>query len=507
MPRADDERFALAPVWHVTGGKAKAFVDFQHDVTTDDVALAAREGYISVEHLKRYTTLGMATDQGRTANLNGLAILAEVTGRTIAETGIVTSRPPVEPVAIGAFAGPHRGRSFRPRREAPTNPVAEARGAQMIESGPWWRAQYYPLPGETDWLTTVCREVKAVRSGVGVTDMSTLGKIEVFGPDAAEYLARIFASPVARLKVGRCTYGLMLREDGFAFDDGTIARIGEQHYFVTCSTAHAAKVYEHFEFCRQVLFPDLAVAIQSVSEQWAQLALAGPKAREALARIVDPGFDLSRDAFPFLAFAETTVLGGLRARLFRLTFSGELAYEIGVPARRGAEVMAALLDRCGDLGIVPYGLEAVGVMRIEKGHPAAAEFNGQVSAHQLGLGVFADRPTPCIGRVLSRRHDLVDPARGRLVGLKPVETTSRLRSGAHLLPKDAPAEAANDQGYVTSVAFSPSLGHWIGLGYLANGDSRRGEIVRVHDPVRGGDCLAEVVAPSFLDPEGTRARA
>ncbi len=505
--RAEDEPSAVGRFWHVSGGRGKAFVDFQHDVTDGDVALAAREGYVSVEHLKRYTTLGMATDQGRTANLNGLAILAELTGRTIAETGLVLSRPPVEPVALGVLAGPHRGRHFRPVRQAPTNPVARARGAQMIEVGPWWRAQWYPLPGESDWLTSVSREVSAVRSGVGVTDMSTLGKIEVFGPDAAEFLSRVFASPVKRLKVGRCTYGLMLREDGFAFDDGTLARISETHYFTTCSTAHAAKVYEHFEFCRQVLFPELDVAIQTVSEQWATLAVAGPKAREALTRIVDPAFDLSNEGFPFLAFAETTVLSGIRARLYRLTFSGELAFELGVPSRQAAEVMTALLDRCADLRIVPYGTEAVGVMRIEKGHPAAAEFTGQVSAHTLGLGVFAERADPCVGRVLAKRSELVDPAKGRLVGLKPLEKDARLRAGAHLLPKGAPAEAVNDHGYVTSVAFSPTLGQWIGLGFLADGDSRKGQIVRVYDPVRGGDLLAEVVAPCFIDPQGTRARA
>ncbi|SON56945.1 Aminomethyltransferase [Hartmannibacter diazotrophicus] len=505
-PRASDDSFAISPLWHVAGGKAKAFVDFQHDVTADDVALAAREGYVSVEHLKRYTTLGMATDQGRTANLNGLAILAELTNSSIPETGLVTSRPPIEPVAIGALAGPHRGRAFRPLREAPTNPLAKALGASMIESGHWWRAEYFPQDGETDWLTTVKREVMTVREGVGVTDMSTLGKIEVLGPDACAYLMRLFANSVEKLKIGRCTYGLMLREDGFAFDDGTIARLGETHYVVTCSTAHAAKVYEHFEFVRQVLFPGLDVTIQSVSEQWAQLVLVGPKARDALSRIVDPGTNISNDALPFLGLIETTVLGGVRARIFRLSFSGELAFEIAVPARKGAEVMAALVDNNVDLGVIPYGLEAVGVMRIEKGHPAAAEFNGQVSAHELGLGAFAERPHACIGRTLAGREELTDPKRGRLVGLKPVDRTVRLRAGAHLLPKGTEATAANDQGYVTSVAFSPVLDHWIGLGYLRNGTDRHGEIVRVYDPVRGGDLEAEVCPPCFVDPKGERTR-
>ncbi|MBH0237747.1 sarcosine oxidase subunit alpha family protein [Methylobrevis albus] len=503
---------ATAAFFHVTsqvtGGKPrqKAFADLQHDVTDADVALAAREGYVSVEHLKRYTTLGMATDQGRTANLNGLAILAALTGRTIPETGIVTARPPVEPVAIGAFAGHHRGKAFRPRRLAPTQAVAEARGAAMIEVGPWWRAQYFPLPGETTWRETVDREVKAVRAGVGVTDMSTLGKIEVGGPDAARFLDRVYANDVLKLKVGRCAYGLMLREDGFAFDDGTIARLGDSRFVVTTSTAHAAAVMEHMEFCRQALWPELDVAIASVSEQWAQLAVAGPNARALVARVLEPGFDLSNAGFPFVACAETTVLGDLRARLFRLSFSGELAYEIAVPAASGARLMQELLARGADLGAVPYGTETVGVLRIEKGHPAGAEFSGQVSAHQLGLGGFAARPGDCIGRVLAARHELTDPARGRLVGLVPADGATPLRTGSHLLPVGAPAEAINDQGYVTSAAFSPTLGHPVALAYLAHGDRRRGETIRVFDPLRGGDTLATVVAPAFVDPEGTRSR-
>ncbi|TPQ52263.1 sarcosine oxidase subunit alpha [Prosthecomicrobium hirschii] len=505
----DHEGAALTPFWHVGGtmGAGKAFVDFQHDVTDADVALAAREGYVSVEHLKRYTTLGMATDQGRTANLNGLAILAELTGRTIPQTGITTMRPPVEPVAIGALAGHHRAMAFRPRRLPPIHMVAVEREAQMIEVGPWWRAQWFPLPHETDWQQSVDREVTTVRKAVGVCDMSTLGKIEVFGPDAAAFLTRLCANSVMKLAVGRCAYFLMLREDGYAYDDGTVARLGPERFVMTCSTAHAAKVYEQVEYARQVLFPEMDVVVQSATEQWAQLALAGPRARDVLARIVDPGFDLSGAAFPPVACAETTVLGGVRARLFRLTFSGELAFEIAVPARRGADLMRRLLIAGQDFGIVPYGTEAVGAMRIEKGHPVGSEINGQTSAHMLGLGAFAERKHDCIGRVLAARPYLTDPARGRLVGLKPVDRAARLRAGAHLLPKGPDATAAHDQGWITSVAHSPTLGCWIGLGFLAHGDKRHGEIVRAYDPVRGGDVEVEVVAPCFVDPEGNRARA
>ncbi|HUG62171.1 MAG TPA: glycine cleavage T C-terminal barrel domain-containing protein, partial [Methylomirabilota bacterium] len=503
-PLAEDEAHGGVALCRVPGGRGKAFVDLQHDVTADDVALAAREGYVSVEHLKRYTTLGMATDQGRTSNLNGLAILAELTGRGIPETGIVTSRPPVEPVAIAAFAGRHRGRTFRPTRLPPTHAVAAERGAQLIEAGAWLRAQYFPRPGE-DWLAAATREAAAVRSTAGVTEMSTLGKIEVFGPDAAAFLSRIYANGVAGLKVGRCAYGLMLREDGFVMDDGTVARLADSHFVATCSTAHAPQVFEHMEFCRQVLWPELDVTMQSVTEAFAQLALAGPNARTILERIVDPGTDVSDAALPFMGCLEASILGGAPARIFRISFSGERAYEIAVPAGRGADLMRAILERGADADVVPYGLEALNILRIEKGHPAGAELNGQVSAHDLGLGAFAERAHDCVGRAMARRPALTDPGRPRLVGLAP-ERGERIRSGAHLLPRDAARVAAHDQGYVTSAAFSPALGGWIALGYLQAGHTRHGEIVRVFDPLRGGDGLATVGPPCFVDPKGARAR-
>jgi sarcosine oxidase subunit alpha len=503
-PTASDEACGATALWFVGGGKGKAFVDLQHDVTADDVALAVREGYVSVEHLKRYTTLGMGTDQGRTANLAGLGILAELTGRGIGETGLVLTRPPVEPVAIAAFAGHHRDRAFRPIRLPATHAAAVELGARMIESGAWYRAQYFPKPGE-DWLAATTREAAAVRSHAGVTDMSTLGKIEVAGPDAALFLSRLYANFTGALKVGRCAYGLMLREDGFVMDDGTVARLGDTHYVATCSTAHAPKVWEHVEFCRQVLWPDLDVTVQSVSEAWAQLALAGPNARAVLERIVDPGIDVSDAALPFMGYRPATVIGGVRARIFRISFSGEQAYEIAVPARRGADLMRAILARGAPFGVVPYGLEALNVLRIEKGHPAGAELNGQVTAHDLNLGALADKPHDCVGRAMSRRAALVDPARPRLVGLTATGG-ERLRAGAHLLAKDAPKAAAWDEGYVTSVCRSPAVGGWIGIGYLARGPERHGEVVRAYDPVRGGDVLVTVGPACFVDPKGERAR-
>ncbi len=496
----------IQPLWEVKGTQGKAFVDFQNDVTASDVRLAKQEGFVAVEHLKRYTTLGMATDQGKTANVNGLALMAAATGRSIPETGTTRFRPPYTPVAIGALAGAHRGRHFRPTRLTPTHDWAKAHGAVFVETGLWLRAQYFPRDGE-DWLAATSREVAAVRGGVGICDVTTLGKIDIQGPDAAKFLDCVYANGFGNLAVGRARYGLMLREDGFVMDDGTAARLAETHYVMTTTTANAAKVFQHLEFCRQWLWPELDVALISVTDQWAQLALAGPRSRDVLRKVVDAPFDVSNEAVPYMAARAVEICGGGKARLFRLSFSGELAYEIAVPARFGDTLAAALMAAGEEFAIVPYGTEALGVMRIEKGHPAGNELNGQTSAHDLGLGRLLSKKKDFVGRAMAARPALTDPARPSLVGLKPMDKAVRLRAGSHLLPVGAAAVAANDQGHVTSAAFSPTLGHWIALGLLANGPARIGEQIRVYDPVRDGDLVAEIVSPVFYDPDGERLRA
>jgi sarcosine oxidase subunit alpha len=504
-PKAADESAGAAPIWWVEQSRGKAFVDFQNDVAVSDVKLAAREGFRIPEHLKRYTTLGMATDQGKTGNLSGAAVLAQTTGRYLGAVGTTTFRPPFTPVAISAFAGHHRGRDFRPARLAPSHRWAEEQGAVFVEVGPWLRALYYPRPGEQP-QDSVNREVATVREKVGVCDVSTLGKIDVQGKDAGIFLDRVYANTFSTLPVGKARYGLMLREDGFVMDDGTTARLAEDHYFMTTTTANAVKVMQHLEFCQQVLWPELDVQTVSVTEQWAQYAVAGPRARDVLQAVVDSAHDISNAAFPYLACGEVTACGGIPARLYRLSFSGELAYEIGVPAPFGDGLVRAILEAGAAYGIAPYGTEALGVLRIEKGHPAGGELNGQTTAHDLGMGKMLSTKKDFIGRFMAQRPALTDPARPTLVGLRPLDREQRLRAGAHLLPKDAAPVAANDQGYVTSVAFSPSLGHWIGLGLLAHGPERHGEIVRAFDPVRRGDVLVEVRPPCFIDPEGERLR-
>jgi sarcosine oxidase subunit alpha len=501
IPQAEDTPDARVALFHVPRSRGKAFVDFQHDVTAKDVALAHREGFRSVEHVKRYTTLGMATDQGKTANVTGLAILAEIAGRSIPATGTTVFRPPWTPVAIGAVAGHHRGKAFRPTRRTPTHAWAEANGATFVEVGPWLRAQWYARPGETDWQQSMAREVAAVRNAVGICDVSTLGKIEVAGPDAATLLDLVYANTISTLAVGRVRYGLMLREDGFVMDDGTVARIAEDRFFVTTTTANAGKVLQHMEFCHQVLRPELDVSLLSVTDAWAQLSIAGPRSRDVVTALLDPGPDLSNAALPHMAFCGAH-FGGAPARLYRLSFSGELAFELGVPPEFGEAVMR----RAVELGATPYGTETLGVLRIEKGHPAGGELNGQTTARDLGLGRMVSARKDCIGRRMAERPALADPARPVLVGLKPVDRRSPLRAGAHLFAPGAEARTANDQGYVTSACVSPTLGHPIALALLADGTARWGSRVRVLDPVRGGDTEAEVFAPCFLDPEGVRTR-
>lgn len=506
VPRAEDGGFGIEPFWHVEKSRGVAFVDAQNDVTAKDIAIAHREGFRSVEHLKRYTTLGMATDQGKTSNVTGLAIMAALTGRGIPETGTTIFRPPYTPVSIGALAGHHRGKDFRPTRLTPTHAWAERHGAVFVETGLWLRAQYFPRPGEADWLATATREVEAARSGAGLIDVSTFGKIDLQGADVGTFLDRVYINTFSTLPVGKARYGVMLREDGLVMDDGTTARLGPDHWVMTTTTANAAKVYQHLEFCLQVLWPDLDVAIASISEQWAQLSLCGPRAREVLAAVVDAPLDVSNAALPYMGAVEGTVMGGVPARVFRVSFSGELGYEIAVPARRGAALAEALMEAGRPFGITPYGTEALGIMRIEKGHVSGNELNGQTTARDLGLGRMASTKKDYIGRVMAGRPGLVDPARPSFVGFKPVDRSARLRAGAHFLRVGRSAIVDNDEGFMTSVAYSPMLKHWIGLGLLVNGPQRIGERVRAYDPVRGGDVEVEICAPAFYDPDGERLR-
>lgn len=502
---ASDEKYDIKPFWRVTGLTQRAWVDLQNDVTQKDIKQSCQEGFEAVEHLKRYTTLGMATDQGKTANVLGLALMAEAAGKTIPEVGTTIYRPPYTPVAIGAFAGRARGTHFRPYRLTPSHKWATENGGEFVTTGMWLRAQWFKRPGEKGWRDSVDREVTMTRQSVGICDVTTLGKIDVQGRDAAEFLNRLYSNAFLKLAVGKVRYGLMLREDGIAYDDGTTARLGDTHFVMTTTTANAVLVFRNMEFARQCLWPDLDVHLISTTDAWAQFAVAGPNSRALLAKVVDD-LDLSNEAFPFMACTACTVFGGTPARLFRISFSGELAYEIAVPTRYGDAMIRALMSAGEDFNAVPYGTEALGVMRIEKGHAAGNELNGQTTAQMLGLGAMVSKKKDAIGSKLSERPEMNRDDDLRLVGFKPVEPGVDLTAGAHFLQVGDPEDMAHDQGWMTSVAYSPELGSSIGLGFLKRGKERYGEKLRAFSPVRDQDVLVEVCSPHHLDPEGVRQR-
>ena len=506
LPQAEDTPVNLTPFWFVEGA-SRAWLDQQNDVTVKDVKLSHQEGFRSVEHLKRYTALGMATDQGKTSNMGGLAIMAELAGKTIEQTGTTIFRPPYTPVPIGTLAGRIKGMEFHPTRLTPSHYWAKEQGAVFVEVGNWLRAQWFPRSGETHWRQSVDREVTATRASVGVCDCTTLGKIDVQGVDAAAFLNKLYCNGFARLAVGKTRYGLMLREDGIAMDDGTAARLAEDHFVVTTTTANAGRVYQHMEFVRQCLFPDMDVQLISTTEAWAQYAVAGPNSRNLLRKIVDAEFDISNEAFPFMGCGNITVCGGLRARLFRISFSGELAFEIAVPSRYGDALMRRLMSEGQEFDVTPYGTEALGVMRIEKGHAAGNELNGTTTAFNLGMGRMVSKAKDSIGTVLSERPGLNKDDALKLVGIRPLDSDLKVTAGGHLMNGDGPVDAAHDQGYVTSAAFSPSMGSMIGLALLKNGDRRTGEKLRLVSPVTDLTVEVEVVSAHFVDPEGERLRA
>ncbi|MDG1457287.1 MAG: sarcosine oxidase subunit alpha family protein [Pseudoprimorskyibacter sp.] len=504
LPQAEDAPVKITPFWHVAGAK-RAWLDQQNDVTAKDVKLAHQENFVSVEHLKRYTTLGMATDQGKTSNMGGLAIMSELAGKPIPQVGTTIFRPPYTPTAIGAFAGRSRDADFRPVRKTPSHTWAEEQNAVFVEVGMWLRAQWFPRTGETHWRQSVDREVLQTRKSVGICDVTTLGKIDVQGADAATFLNKIYCNPFAKVPVGKVRYGLMLREDGIAMDDGTAARLAEDHFVVTTTTANAVGVYRHMEFVRQCLFPDLDVQLISTTEAWAQYSVAGPNARALLKKVVDPEHDISNEAFPYMACGEVSV-GQVRSRLFRISFSGEMAYEIAVPTRYGDALIRRLVEAGKEFDAVVYGTEALGVMRIEKGHAAGNELNGTTSALNLGMGRMVNKKKDSIGSTLSKRDGMNGPDALKLVGLKPVDPSKPVPAGAHLMTKGSPVDAAHDQGYVTSACYSPNLGHHIALAFLRSGDSRLGEVIRLVSPLTGQDHDVEVVSAHFIDPEGDRLR-
>ncbi len=498
VPVAADGTYDIAPLWSVNV-PGRAWLDLQNDVTTKDVKLAARENYRSVEHMKRYTTQGMATDQGKGSNVNALAVLAEATGRTIPETGTTTFRPPYTPVSIAAMGAGSSGAGFAPERRTTSDGASRAMGAPMIEAGLWFRPSFFPRAGERTWRDSCDREVEMVRATVGVCDVSTLGKIEVVGPDAGAFLDFVYTNKMSTLKQGRVRYGLMLREDGHVMDDGTAARLAEDHYFVTTTTAAAGQVMSHLEFVRQGLRPDLDVALASVTERWAQFAVAGPRARDLIQVVADKAPDL-----PFMGVAETHLMG-VPGRIFRISFSGEMGFEVAVPARYGESLFRVLVAQAEALGGGAYGMEALNVMRIEKGFVTHAEIHGRVTAFDVGMQGMMSTKKDFVGKAAASRPGLLED-REELVGLKPVGTSKALSAGAHLYPEGAAATSENGAGYITSNCYSPTLRSPLGLAFLRNGRARIGETIDAVDGLRRTRTTCEVTSPVFFDPEGERMR-
>jgi sarcosine oxidase subunit alpha len=496
---------AMLPLWAVPlpqGQRGKRFVDLQNDVTTDDIALAVREGYRSVEHLKRYTTLGMGTDQGRTSNVNGLAILASIVGSEISAVGTTTFRPPFTPVTLGALGGREVGPEFAPVRRTPMHAWHERAGARFVTAGLWLRPQYYAHSGES-MMDAIYREARAVRTGVGIVDVSTLGKIEIQGRDAAEFLERVYINRWKNLKVGRCRYGVMLREDGFIFDDGTTTRVAENTYYMTTTTANAGPVMAHLEYYAQTVWPQLHVHLTSVSDQWAGAAVAGPRSRDLLALACD-GADLSNEALPFMGYLEATVADA-PVRIFRMTFSGELAYEVHTPSNFALHVWKRLLDAGREFEVTPYGTEAMSILRIEKGHVVAAELDGRTVPSDFGFDALQRKEDDFIGRRSLERPGLQKSSRRGFVGLVS-EDGRHIPRGAQLVWNPNADRPLHTLGHVTSTCYSPNLKKEIALALLEDPEGHDDELLYASSPLTNEHVAVKVTQPVFIDPQGELPR-
>jgi sarcosine oxidase subunit alpha len=497
----------IRPLWEVSapGRKLKSFVDPQHDVTADDVRLAAREGYDSVEHMKRYTTLGMATDQGKTGGVVGLALLAEARGQSIPETGITTFRPPYTPVPVGALAGRARAAEWKPVRRTPMHQVQAEDGAEFLDVGLWKRAWYHPLDRTEGLAEAYLREARAVREAVGLVDVTTLGKIAVQGPDAAEFLNRVYVNGFGKLAVGKCRYGVMLRDDGFVFDDGVTWRLAEDEFLMTATTGNAAAVLQWLEHLLQHRWPELRVHVASTTDQWAGVAVAGPRARDALSRVVRG--DVSAGALPFMGIAHVEIdtgEGRVPAMVARISFSGELAFEVYAGSGHGPALWRALKGAVLAEGGVPYGLEALGALRIEKGHVTGAEFDGRTTLSDAGLARMASTKKAFIGKVLGARPALTDPERPRLAHFEPVVGDERFSIGA-IVCEEGKVEG-HGIGWITGVTVAPAFSdRFVGIGFVKGGhEAWEGRQVVIADPVRGSEVKAVVHDPHRLDPKGER---
>ena len=508
LPKSNERKYSTHDKFWCSplprGKNFKRFVDFQNDVAVSDIEVALREGYRSIEHVKRYTTLGMATDQGRTSNLNGLQLVANVEKKIVPQVGHTTFRPPFTPVTIGTIVGREVGKEYMPTRKTPMHNWHEKNNAVWVDAGAWKRPRYYKRGNETLFEASK-REAKNVRDHVGICDVTTLGKIDVKGPDAAEFLNRVYTNAWLKLPIGKARYGVMLREDGIVMDDGTTTRISENHYHMTTTTAQAANVLSHLEYYLQVVWPDLNVNVVSTTEQWAGAALAGPKSREVLSKLF-PELDVSNEGLPFMGYLEGKLFG-VSARIFRISFSGELAYEINVPSDYGMFMWERIIEIGEEFNMQPYGTEALSTLRIEMGHVAGPELDGRTIPYDVSLEGLVSKKKDFIGKRSLIKEAFNKEDRQKIVGLIPLDRKSSIPEGSHLV-EDSKAKLPNPKlGHVSSSCWSVENNNPFSLAILKDGKNMIGKKLYAVSPLKNTSIEVEVISSHYVDHEGKRVRS
>ena len=486
------------------GKNYKRFLDFQNDVSVSDIEIALKEGYRSIEHVKRYTTLGMATDQGKTSNLNGLQLVSDIENKVVPAVGHTTFRPPYTPISIGAIVGREVGKHSKPTRKSPMHSWHEKNNAVFVDAGVWLRPRYYKQGNETLFEASK-REAKNVRTNVGVCDVTTLGKIDIKGPDAAELLNRVYTNAWLKLPVGKARYGVMLREDGIVMDDGTTTRISENHYHMTTTTAQAANVLSHLEYYLQLVWPELNVNVVSTTEQWAGAAIAGPKSRKLLEKLF-PNNDVSNEGLPFMGYMESDLFG-VKARIFRISFSGELAYEVNVESDNGNFMWEKIIELGQEFQVQPYGTEALSTLRIEMGHVAGSELDGRTIPYDTSLDGLVSKKKDFIGKRSLNREAFTSEDRQKIVGVVPLDKKTSIPEGSHLV-KDAKAPLPNKKlGHISASCWSVEHDNPFSLAILKDGKNMIGKKLFVMSPLKNKVIPVEIVSSHYVDPKGERVRS
>jgi len=499
---AHHDKFWCVPL--PKGKNYKRFLDFQNDVAVTDVELALREGYRSIEHVKRYTTLGMATDQGKTSNLNGLQLVSNMENKIVPEVGHTTFRPPYTPITIGAIVGREIGKHSKPTRKSPMHLWHEKNNAVFVDAGVWLRPRYYKEENETLFEASK-REAFNVRKNVGVCDVTTLGKIDIKGPDAAELLNRVYTNAWLKLPIGKARYGVMLREDGIVMDDGTTTRISENHYHMTTTTAQAANVLSHLEYYLQLVWPELNVNVVSATEQWAGAAIAGPKSRDLLQKLF-PEINVSNEALPFMGYTESNLFG-VHARIFRISFSGELAYEVNVESDNGNFMWEKIMEIGKDFKIQPYGTEALSTLRIEMGHVAGSELDGRTIPYDNSLEGMVSKKKDFIGKRSLNKKAFTAEDRQKVVGVVPLDKKTSIPEGSYLV-KNTNVKLPNPKlGHISASCWSVEYDNPFSLAILHDGKNMIGQKLFALSPLKNKSIPVEIVSSHYVDPKGERVRS